>query len=172
MIINGNVNFNDKVIVNRNRNIVFKGNRGTVIINERENNAHAEEPEEGADCEKKEDFDSDIIKSFVTDMHKDEIVKILTNMISPLIGRGRAKEALLPLFCAIYELGWMMRPGYSDFSKAFPSLQLSKAAYSNYLPKDKESSIYSHESGYNIEVLTEQMHAQLTQFLVNSGELK
>lgn len=128
----------------------------TVAKNEKQDNRESKDETQ---------FDTELIRSFVTDMHKDEIVKILTNMISPMIGTNKAKETLLPLFCAIFELGWMVRPDFRDFLEAFPTVSISKAAYSKYLPREKRNSEYSLRDNEQIEVLSEQMQLQLAQFL-------
>lgn len=140
---------------------IIKGN----VYNNYYNTIEEKENKDKQESKEEASFDTELIRSFVTDMHKDEIVKILTNMISPMIGTNKAKETLLPLFCAIFELGWMVRPDFRDFLEAFPTVSISKAAYSKYLPREKRNSEYSLRDSEQIEVLSEQMQLQLAQFL-------
>lgn len=103
-------------------------------------------------------FDLAKIESFVIEGHPKEVAEILYNLMAPMCGMKRPKEALLPLYCAI-DLGMVRKPSYADFCSAFPELEIKKSSYSECLSM-KDNSIYNSK---DIERMSEAISGQLNE---------
>jgi len=88
-------------------------------------------------------FNRAAILRFIIVKDKDIIANILIELMGPYAGKGNAKNALLPFYCA-YDQGWVRRPEYKEFNEAFPSL-VSSGSYSNYMPKNNEETSRFHD---------------------------
>lgn len=93
------------------------------------------------------------ILSLITAEDADIIADILIEALGKYVGKNSPKQALLPIYCAIYEINWMaQRPEYDDFVAAFPGICNNAASYTNYVPTVKENSSYHKPSCKDIEI--------------------
>lgn len=113
-------------------------------------------------CENEYGFNRNAILAMVTDPDKELIADILIENMGNYVGKQKPKAALLPFYCALYEINWIaQRPEYNDFVVAFPNLINSATSYSSYIPKSKQESKYHSCKDIDIVAMSEALQAAL-----------
>lgn len=103
-------------------------------------------------------FDRAKIESYVVEGHSQEVAEILIDLMKPFCGKNKPKDALLPLYCAC-ELNLVRRLKYNEFNQSFGLLAVSKASYSENIPKNGKSNYKQEE----IERMSETITARLNE---------
>lgn len=118
-------------------------------------------------------FNIDKILSLISAEHKDIIADILIENLHSFVGKNSPKFALLPIYCAIYEINWIaLRPEYDDFVAAFPGIVNNATSYKNYVPTVKNNSYYHNKScrGIDIDNMCESLQTRLNERIKQKKE--
>ena len=132
---------------------------GTKTVNNYYGECRSQEDATGKSSQPVKDtdvFDRAKIESYVVEGHSREVADILIGLMSPFCGKNKPQEALLPLYCAC-ELNWVRRLSYNEFTQSFAQLSVSKASYSEYMPKSGKSNYNQDE----IDRMSETISARL-----------